>query len=156
MRSRRRGNEDGAAAVEFALVVQILAMLLIGVVTFGLAYSGKIALANAVREGARAGSAMPVNPNWGTSVTQRVKDVFAEADQVGLKVCAALYKNATVVQSDDPGCGTAPPTPSGIAAGTCYVKVWAEKPTSLNWVLGSSDITLGAQSVSVYNRNAAC
>ena len=43
----------GAAAVEFALVMPILIMLLFGIIEFGRAYNAKLTLANAAREAAR-------------------------------------------------------------------------------------------------------
>ncbi len=48
-----RRCERGAAIVEFALVVPLLLMLLIGVVEFGRAYSAKISVTHAAREGVR-------------------------------------------------------------------------------------------------------
>jgi Flp pilus assembly pilin Flp len=52
--SRRRRGERGAAAVEFALVVVPLLLILGGIVNFGMAFSQKLALDNAVRQAARA------------------------------------------------------------------------------------------------------
>lgn len=46
-------SERGAAAVEFALVVPILIMLVFGIVEFGRGYHAKVELTGAVREGAR-------------------------------------------------------------------------------------------------------
>lgn len=53
-RQRRRRNDRGASAVEFALVVPILLLILGGIFNFGLAFSQKLALDNAVRETARS------------------------------------------------------------------------------------------------------
>ena len=47
-------GERGAAAVELALVLPILVMLLVGIVQFGAAYEARSNLAAATREGARA------------------------------------------------------------------------------------------------------
>ena len=47
------GREDGAAAVEFALIVGVLAMLLFGMLQFGLAFFQLQNLRSASREGAR-------------------------------------------------------------------------------------------------------
>lgn len=52
--SRRRRGENGAAAVEFALVVIPLLLVIGGIFNFGLAFSQKLALDNAVRQAARA------------------------------------------------------------------------------------------------------
>jgi Flp pilus assembly protein TadG len=52
---RPRGDrQSGAAAVELALVLPILLLLVFGIVDFGRAYNAKISLTQAAREGARA------------------------------------------------------------------------------------------------------
>ena len=51
---RPRRNERGTAALEFALVVIPLLLILGGIVNFGMAFSQKLALDNAVRQAARA------------------------------------------------------------------------------------------------------
>ena len=53
---QRRRDERGAAVVEFALILPILVMFVFGIVEFGRAYSARIQLTAAVREGARAGA----------------------------------------------------------------------------------------------------
>lgn len=49
----RRTRDEGAAAVEMALVVPVLLTLVLGIVDFGFAFSAKIAVTQAAREGAR-------------------------------------------------------------------------------------------------------
>jgi Flp pilus assembly protein TadG len=64
------GNrESGAAAVELALVLPMLLMLIFGIVDFGRAYNAKISLTQAAREGARAWSL-----GQGSLTQQRVWD----------------------------------------------------------------------------------
>jgi Flp pilus assembly protein TadG len=53
---RNLQREDGAAAVEFALIVGVLAMLIFGMLQFGLAFFELQNLRAATREGARIGS----------------------------------------------------------------------------------------------------
>ena len=50
---RPTGRQSGAAAVELALVLPMLLMLVFGIVDFGRAYNAKISLTQAAREGAR-------------------------------------------------------------------------------------------------------
>lgn len=52
-RLTRRGDQ-GSAAVEFALVLPVLLLLLFGIIDFGRMLSAKITLTEAAREGARA------------------------------------------------------------------------------------------------------
>jgi len=46
-------GERGASAVEFAIILPILIMLIFGIIQFGIAYNKYIAVTHAVREGAR-------------------------------------------------------------------------------------------------------
>lgn len=46
--------ERGAAAVEFALLMPILIMILLGIMEFGRAYNVQMSLTNAAREGVRS------------------------------------------------------------------------------------------------------
>jgi len=67
-------NESGAAAVEFALVLPILVMLLFGIIQFGTAFNQKQGLHAAAREGARVGSIS-------TSTQQDINDMVTRAMQ---------------------------------------------------------------------------
>ena len=49
----RGKGEDGAAAVEFALLLPLLVVLLFGFIQFGTAFNTRIQATNAAREGAR-------------------------------------------------------------------------------------------------------
>lgn len=53
--TRPTGPDEGAAAVEFALVVPLLLLLVFGIINFGILFSQQLTLNNAVREGARRG-----------------------------------------------------------------------------------------------------
>lgn len=50
---RRLRSESGAAAVEFALILPVFLVLLLGIIEFGSAYNAQILLTNAAREAAR-------------------------------------------------------------------------------------------------------
>lgn len=49
----RAGGDSGAQAVEFALILPVLLMLVLGIINFGYLFGQKLALNQAVREGAR-------------------------------------------------------------------------------------------------------
>ena len=53
MRRRIARGEHGAAAVEFALIVPLLVVLVFGVIEFGRVFNVQISLTGAAREGAR-------------------------------------------------------------------------------------------------------
>lgn len=51
--NRTESRERGAVAVEMALVLPLLVMLVFGIIEFGRGYNAKVELTGAVREGAR-------------------------------------------------------------------------------------------------------
>ena len=53
MRLRRRRTEDGAAAVEFALVLPILLVIVFAIISFGWVFAQSLALSNSARQAAR-------------------------------------------------------------------------------------------------------
>ena len=69
-------GQDGAAAVEFALLLPLLVLLLFGFIQFGLAFNTRIQATNAAREAAR--QAVVGIDNWndvgGVPFWQVVKD----------------------------------------------------------------------------------
>ena len=69
MRWQRRAQEDGAAAVEFALVTPLLVMFVFGVVAFGIVFAQQLALGNAARQAAR----------YGVVADRTCADIVAEA-----------------------------------------------------------------------------
>jgi len=58
-RARRRRDDDGVVAVELALVLPLLVMLIFGIIQFGLAFNRLQGVHAAAREGARVGSVVP-------------------------------------------------------------------------------------------------
>ena len=67
MRRMRQGGDRGAALVEFALVLPVMTMLILGMVSGGRLYDHKMNLTFAAREGARYWAS---NPTAATSVVQ--------------------------------------------------------------------------------------
>lgn len=164
-RSLRRRTDQGAAAVEFALVFPLLIMLLIGLVTTGLVYFDHSAATNAVREAARYGAAADATTpsTWATSVRDRLKqtyfnDVGAATDA---QICVDLVKatttttGTTVAGSSVTGasCGTAPALPGSMTVGSCIVRVWVTKPEKISLVVFPDlDFSITARSVAYYGR----
>ena len=75
-------NEKGASAVEFALILPILIMLVFGIFQFGIAYNNYIALTHAAREGARLAA---VNMDELLGITEFENRVIASAPSVSIE-----------------------------------------------------------------------
>jgi Flp pilus assembly protein TadG len=152
-RSSRSRSQRGAAAVEFALVVPILVMLLFGITTAGLSYSHAIGVTNAVREGARFGATAATNASWASDVVSRVRATqFDDSTDPALSttaVCVQLYKVGTGPSAiaGTSTCSTSVHTPpldtasapsvTGIASGTCVVRTWAARYFQISLVVDS-------------------
>lgn len=52
-KSEENKSERGASSIEFALILPVLIMLLMGIIEFGMAYNNYLAITHAAREGAR-------------------------------------------------------------------------------------------------------
>jgi Flp pilus assembly pilin Flp len=85
-------REDGAAAVEFALIVGVLAMLIFGMLQFGVAFFQLQNLRAATREGARIGAV--------DGTVQNIQDRVENASGI------STLNNSIYVQTRT---GTAPP-----------------------------------------------
>jgi hypothetical protein len=82
---RRRGlarREDGAAAVEFAIVATLFFMLVFGIIDFGFAFHSWNNTSNAAREGARKAAV----DSSVSDITTRVRDAAQTLDQTKLTV----------------------------------------------------------------------
>ena len=98
-RYRTGGRGDrGAVLVEFALVFPLLVMLILGMVTAGLAYNQKLQITHAAREGARFAATVPpgqvfVSGTWADNVQALVVERSA-GDLVAGQVCVALVEGS--------------------------------------------------------------
>lgn len=58
-RSRSRGDDRGAVAVEAALITPLIVLLLFGIIEFGFVFKNYLAVSSSTRAGVRIASAMP-------------------------------------------------------------------------------------------------
>jgi len=107
-RSRRRASERGAAAVEFALLVPLLLMMLFGVIDYGWLFGENLNVRSAVRESARMAvvnettGATPAAR--GASLVEVVRQRAQQIDQSRLAVAVVLVNengNATTGDAGD-------------------------------------------------------
>ncbi len=90
----RKAREGGAAAVEFALILPVLLLLVGGVIDFGNLYYNQILLSNAARDGARLVAAnQSTTTGWSASYIQnRISD---SASPIGVGSTATVWACAT-------------------------------------------------------------
>lgn len=139
-----RDGEHGVTLVEFALILPLFMMLVLGMVTGGHAYFRKISITDAVREGARYGVTYPAQIGrfdvWEAAVTQRVVE-SSGGEVKAVDVCAKL-----VEATDANTCGVG--TPAG--ASGWLVKVSAQGNAKLEWLVSSTNVTVRGQAVAKY------
>lgn len=103
--------------MEFALVAPIFFLLLLGTVTGGLAFSHKLDMSTATREGARYAATLPDNyvaagdgADWAGQVATEVTNAASGAfGASGSTVCVALVQGSgasTTVYNNPPSSGT--------------------------------------------------
>lgn len=177
----RSRHDRGAVAVEFALVLPLLVMLLLGVTTAGLAFNQAIALSNGVREGSRFGASTIADTGasgitaaewqtWADQVIARSRESMTDSSSGQVSVCVMIWKNTTTPPADavpgtladfpNPRCGVgsqglaggAAPTPPAVAAGTCVVAVWGVNKLKINALLLVMDPTIRRESIARYER----
>ena len=95
-RVSRRG-EQGQTVTEFALVLPLLALLLFGVIQFGIIFHQYVTLTDAVRAGGRQGAVSRDLPNPDAVVEDRVRDSSVNLDQSKLSVSV----DSTYLRGDD-------------------------------------------------------
>lgn len=90
-RRLRFRDERGQALTEFALVLPILALLLFGVIQFGITFNNYLTLTDAVRAGARKGAvARHMTTNREAAVEQAVMDASTDLKLSDLDVTVAV------------------------------------------------------------------
>lgn len=150
---RFSGSDSGAGLVEFALILPLLMMLVLGLFTGGLAYNRKISITASVREGARFGATLACSASCvsaGTLVTQvkqRVAD-NSSGELAPADVCAAIV---LAPDASPPKCGVADPAGS---AGTYIVKVSAAKEATIDALVFRRALTLSSRSAARYERES--
>jgi hypothetical protein len=163
---RASREQSGAALVEFALVLPVFLMLLLGMMTGGLAYSRKLSVAQASREGARFGATLPITasnpigawlPRVG-ALTISSSDGELESDKPGRYVCIAhVPASGSAEKWEVTGAGT-PVQTSGTCiaddgrAGETRVQVVAQRSSKLEALVFSRDLNVGSHAVARFEQ----
>jgi hypothetical protein len=146
--------------VEFALVLPVFMMLLLGMLTGGLAYSRKLSVSGAAREGARYGATLPITTSlptdpWLTKVAQVTVgsgEGELESDEPGQSVCIAYVPGAgSPRRREQVGSAVtfanAPCIADDGRTGETRVQVVTERTSTMEALVFSRDLSLRSQAV---------
>lgn len=100
---RRFRSDSGAAAVEFALVVPILILLVLGIVEFGRAYNIQNSLSAAAREGVRV---MAISQNATAAKTATKQAGVFNPAVTDAQICISAGASGSCTATTCPAGGT--------------------------------------------------
>ena len=103
-------SERGQSAVEFALVIPVMLLFLLGIFQVGITFYHQEALSTSARDGARAGAI-----HTGATLTQIQNDVYAAVRSSGVGLDTTNLKFIPAPYCD--------PTPDCVAGDTLHVTV---------------------------------
>lgn len=124
MGKARRQPDRGAAAVEFALVLPVVLLIIFGIIDFGRMLNAQIVISQAAREGARATAL--IDEDEGRA---RIRDATRDSDLVNAAISAC------------------PGAPAPDADAIAEVEYTFSYLTPLGFIIGSGGTTLTAKSV---------
>lgn len=163
-RARAQSRDDrGAALVEFALILPVFLLLLLGMLTGGIAFDRKQSVTSAARETARYAATLPLSAHggvvddWLTAVAAAARDSADGAltpTASGQRVCVA-YIGGGVSRYRNEVAGV-----TTLADGTCFadnrpagevrVQVVTERTSTLEAMVWSRELLLQAEAVARY------
>ncbi len=117
---KSRKSERGAAALEFAIVLPVLILMLVGIVDFGMVMGAQSQVANAAREGGRAGALTGMQSEAEGAAKAAIAGMPG-ATNSGTKVVV------TCTKTNGSGCnmaGTDSNTGSTVTVTITYVHTW--------------------------------
>jgi len=157
---RHKTDESGAALVEFALLLPVFMMLVLGMFSGGIVYNQKLDLTHATREGARYGAAVSKGQSfsngqsWASNVHDLVVDRAAgDLSGSNTTVCVALVDGASATPidanhtTDAGGSNCFPDTTSDTGL---RVQVSSSRPGKVEVMIFSQSVTLTAKATAKY------
>jgi len=161
-------SEQGASALEFALVLPILVTVLFGAISFGLAFNAKMQISHAARESVRFAATYAVPDSgmndWFKAVVNRAVNTSAGQTPVWddeVFICVSMIPESGPIVTKQMQGGTGNATSADLvdngadSASACFtdnltddrVQVRIIKGTDLNLVFLSRPVTLTEQGV---------
>ncbi len=139
--------------IEMALVLPVLLSLVLAIFTGGLAYTDKISLVEAVREGARYGVSLPLGTGAGAVTTWEgsVRSRVVAASDGALAPGDVCVKFALPTGGSD--CGLGDPPGASNDPTIHLVKISATKPASLDFFFFKMNKVMTAKLVARFERD---
>ena len=134
---RFKKQEDGVAAVEFALILPLLMMIVFGIINYGILLYDQAVITNAAREGARWGA---INTSASISCTGTATGT-ADPCQI-----ANSYTQANLITFGSATTSTSTATGAGTSGTTVTVTV-SYTFTQIGWIIGNTSNALTASAV---------
>jgi Flp pilus assembly protein TadG len=156
LRARFR-SQEGANAVEFALVLPILIVLVFGTLYGAIAYNRQLALTQAAREGARFGATLPVDGSapdgaWFAAVQSRIEESSTFELTAGVPdryICIRFVDDDGNAVTQATGTGDCTVNSTNVSD-RARVEVVVRRPASLNLILYEFPLQLRGVSVARY------
>ncbi len=122
---KRRHQTDGVVAVEFALIIPVLLMLVFGIIEFGMLFRADLSVNQSARAGARTAAALPRTAGYQTSAANAVAAQLQNTLSTDEITYLSIYKADKA---------TGLPTDGGTykTCTTCYRFTW--NSSSKSWV----------------------
>ena len=139
--------------VEFAMVLPLLLSLVLGILTGGLAYTNKIGLVEAVREGARFGASLPLGTDVNALTTWegRVRSRVVTASGGDLTPADVCVKWVLPTGASD--CGLADPPGATNEPSVHLVKVSATRPAKMEFFFFTQSTVMASRLVARFERD---
>jgi Flp pilus assembly protein TadG len=169
----RLRKEDGAAAVEFGLLLPLFVMLTLGTISAGFAFHAWLNVTHGSQESSRFAATLSIKASapsdagtittWLTEVGARAaaaSSIDVAAAEPGTYVCVAVVSTSNIPPINSHMTMTANPggimVSSAVLSGPCpeagsvagdFVQTYVSKPVEFNYLLGSARITVASKSV---------
>lgn len=166
----RRDAENGAAAVEFALLFPLFLVIVFGIINMGFGFNHKINLTQTAREASRYGATLSVAASgpgnsgtvstWLAKVTEVAKSAGGDDladDRSGRYICVALVEADGTTTSLVTGTGGPASSALCIADGRsdARVQVVVRSDSVLDFIFLGGKINIGSDSVTHYEATSS-
>lgn len=161
--------EDGAAAVEFAILLPLFLVLVFGLLTGGITFERWINVTQAARESSRFAATYPgTNSDWYTQAVQVAKDNAGITSSMAASeyyVCVSFQpgsesstkfpaRQISTAGTLAPTGSAAPSNTAGCMPGssqtTAHVEVLVRRATTFDWIFGGGSMAVQGENTSRY------